>query len=134
MKIRRAIDQRQVETIADLDLVEHVSPVQLAIRLLVPAGSRLLELPEAPSAIGEFDEEALSYRWAHRDARVDRLQRRLEADIARLATAKQSRRTIFDFVWEMLGEAMESNLGRLPAVPPGRARVTIPYLTEPWYC
>ena len=61
-------------TIADLDLVEHVSPVQLAIRLLVPAGSRLLELPEARAAIGEFDEAALSHRWVHPDPSVDQLQ------------------------------------------------------------
>src|SRR3989441_9257642 len=28
----------------DLDLVENISPIQYAIRLLIPAGSRLLEL------------------------------------------------------------------------------------------
>ena len=28
----------------DLDLIENVAPVQLAIRLLIPAGSRILEL------------------------------------------------------------------------------------------
>ena len=88
-------------TIAGLDLVEHVSPVQLSIRLLVPAGSRLLELAEAQAAMGEFDEEALSYRWVHRDPRVDRLQRDLEATIARAVTAKEDRRTIFRRAWEM---------------------------------
>ena len=124
--------------IAALDLVEHVSPVQLSIRLLVPAGSRLLELPEAPAAIGEFDQSALSYRWAHPDARVDKLQRELEAAIARAVTAKEDRRTIFRRAWEMTHEAMSlaeaARAGRLPDVPPGRPRVTIPYLTEPWYC
>ena len=29
-----------------LDLVEHVAPIQLAIRLLIPQGSRLLELDD----------------------------------------------------------------------------------------
>ena len=95
-------------TIADLDLVEHVSPVQLTIRLLVPAGSRLLELPEARAAIGEFDEDALSYRWVHADPRVDRLQRDLEATIARAVTAKEDRRTIFRRAWEMTHAAMET--------------------------
>jgi hypothetical protein len=121
-------------TIAELDLVEQVSPVQLAIRLLVPAGSRLLELAEARTAMGEFNEAALSYRWAHADPRVDALQRSVEAAIARAVTAKQDRRTIFGRVWEMLHAAMEAPVRRLPDVPPGRARVTIPYLTEPWYC
>ena len=120
--------------IAELDLVEHVSPVQLAIRLLVPAGSRLLELPEWRAAIGEFDEDALSYRWLHADARVDRLQRELEAAIARAVTAKEDRRAIFRRAWEMAHGAMGVSAPGLPDVPVGRARVTIPYLTEPWYC
>lgn len=125
-------------TIADLDLVEHVSPVQLTIRLLVPAGSRLLELPEARAAIGEFDEGALSYRWVHSDPRVDTLQRELEAIVARAVTAKQDRRAIFRRVWEMTHQALAMTAGvrrlRLPDAPPGRPRVTIPYMTEPWYC
>jgi AcrR family transcriptional regulator len=124
--------------IAALDLVEHVSPVQLSIRLLVPAGSRLLELLEARAAIGDFDESALSHRWAHSDPRVDKLQRELEATIARAVVAKEDRRTIFRRAWEMTHEAMSlaeaARAVRLPDVPPGRPRVTIPYLTEPWYC
>jgi hypothetical protein len=53
-------------------------------------GSRLLELPEARAAVGRFDEDALSYRWVHPDPRVDRLQRELEAVVAR---AVRPRRT-----------------------------------------
>jgi radical SAM superfamily enzyme YgiQ (UPF0313 family) len=120
--------------IAELDLVEHVSPVQLTIRLLVPAGSRLLELPKARAAIGEFDEDALSYRWLHSDPLVDKLQRDLEAEVARAVTAKQNRRAIFQRAWQMTYAAMDAPVRRLPDVPPGRPRVTIPYLTEPWYC
>ncbi len=41
--------------LADLDLIEHVAPIQLAIRLLIPAGSRLLELPEVRDLAGDFD-------------------------------------------------------------------------------
>ena len=33
-----------LECLQDLDLVDHVAPIQLAIRLLIPRGSRLLEL------------------------------------------------------------------------------------------
>ena len=35
-----------LETIDALELVEHVAPIQLAIRLLVPEGSRLLTTTE----------------------------------------------------------------------------------------
>jgi radical SAM superfamily enzyme YgiQ (UPF0313 family) len=113
--------------IADLDLVEHVSPVQLTIRLLVPAGSRLLDLREASAAVGEFDEDALSYRWAHADPRVDKLQRELETTVARAVTAQEDRRAIFRRCWEMTHQAMAMRAPGLPVVPPGRPRVTIPY-------
>jgi len=123
-----------LETIANADLIDHVSPVQLAIRLLVPQGSRLLELEEAQAAMGDFDEAALSYRWTHPDPRVDQLQRDLESAIARAVTAKEDRRSIFRRVWERLHEAVAVQAPHVPDVSPGRARVTIPYMTEPWYC
>ena len=44
-----------LEVIEALDLVEHVAPIQLAIRLLVTARSALLELPDIRAAIGPFD-------------------------------------------------------------------------------
>src|SRR5215510_875863 len=51
--------QDLLETIALLDLVENVPSVQLAIRLLIPAGSYLLKLPEVREIVGPFDEAAL---------------------------------------------------------------------------
>jgi len=57
--------------LAEMDLVEHVGPIQLAIRLLIPAGSRLLELQEVRDLVGGFDDALLSYRWRHPDPRVD---------------------------------------------------------------
>ncbi|HTQ58162.1 MAG TPA: CUAEP/CCAEP-tail radical SAM protein [Bryobacteraceae bacterium] len=120
-------------TLAELELIEHVAPVQLAIRLLVPAGSRLLELPEARAAIGRFDPALLSHQWTHPDPRVDRLQRELESTIGRAAKAKQHRRTIFGLVWQAAHKAL--GVARVcPDVTPRAARTTIPYLTEPWYC
>ncbi|MGC1634012.1 MAG: CUAEP/CCAEP-tail radical SAM protein, partial [Candidatus Acidiferrales bacterium] len=50
-----------LKVIRENDLVESVAPIQLAIRLLIPTGSRLLELPEVLEMIGPFDEEALLY-------------------------------------------------------------------------
>lgn len=91
-------------TIEELDLRAHVPPVQLALRLLIPRGSRLLELEEIQGLIEGFDEEALLYRWRHPDARVDELAARMMAQ-----AAAQDRE----------------------AIP---ARATVPYLDEPWYC
>ena len=35
-----------LDTIQQLELIDHVAPIQLTIRLLIPQGSRLLELDE----------------------------------------------------------------------------------------
>ena len=126
-------------TLIRLGLVEHVPPVQLTIRLLIPAGSRLLEvLPLHNAAIGPFQQEALSYPWANSDRKVDRLQCDLEAMVEREAKARASRTTIFGEAWKLLQRAMNEDgdeaLVPLPLVPPGPARVTIPFMNEPWYC
>src|SRR6202023_3051090 len=44
-----------LDVIAQHDLCENVAPIQLAIRLLIPAGSRLLELPDVRAMVGPFD-------------------------------------------------------------------------------
>ncbi len=117
--------------LADQDLIENIQPIQLAIRLLIPAGSRLLELPEIQGNIGGFDREALAYPWRNPDPRVDDLQRELEAMIQRATKSNLSRRQIFAEVCRLT----DGKLGRTPSqieILPDRA--TIPYLTEPWYC
>ena len=126
--------QELLSLLAELDLIDHVSPIQLAIRLLIPAGSKLLELPEVQEIVGPFDETALVYPWRHSDPRADQLQGEIQA-LVRAATARgASRREIFAQVW-LLAEQAPGGLGRpLPLSVQTPARVTIPYLTEPWYC
>jgi hypothetical protein len=57
-----------LERIADYDLVGSVAPIQLALRLLVLAGSLLLDLPEMAAVLGPFDADRLvsgaSPAWA----------------------------------------------------------------------
>ena len=119
-----------LDTIHALDLVDHVSPIQLAIRLLVPQGSRLLELDEMCTHVGAFDAETLTYRWTHRDPRVDELQRLV---LARVGTRLTSdRRLLFDEVRAIAHE--RAGLPCLADPRPARARATVPYLNEPWYC
>ena len=59
--------------LAEQDLIENVAPIQLGIRLLIPAGSRLLELDDLRKTLGEFDSAGLVYPWKHADARMDPL-------------------------------------------------------------
>ncbi len=122
-------------TLIELGLIEQVPPIQLAIRLLIPAGSRLLELEEMRRVIGGFDAQALSYRWANPDPQVDELQRQVEAAVQDASKRKISRSATFEIVWDLLQKAKrESRPLPTPAVPPAQNRATIPYLTEPWYC
>ena len=122
-------------TLVELGLIEQVPPIQLAIRLLIPAGSRLLELEETRRVIGEFDAGALSYRWKNPDARVDELQRQVETAVLDASKRKISRTATFEIIWKLLQKAKkEEKPLPIPAVPPAQNRATIPYLTEPWYC
>ena len=116
-------------TLADLDLVDHVAPIQLAIRLLLPEGSPLLALDEMRRHLGVFDPATLAYRWTHPDPRVDALQREVIALVGAKLTA--SRRDVFD---EVSAVAHEFAGRHYDSPKPVRDRSTVPYLNEPWYC
>ena len=123
-----------LSSIARLGLVEAVAPVQLAIRLLIPSGSRLLELPEAREMVGRFDKAGLVYPWMHSDPHVDVLCSRTQELVLRGEKRGDSRRTIFSRVWELAHEMAGLTLPRIPEDDGRVSRAAIPYLTEPWYC
>jgi len=115
--------------IAALDLVEHVAPIQLAIRLLVPRGSRLLELDDVRARVGAFDPRALAHPWRHPDPAVDALQADVDEIVREGLAAGEARATIFERVARRAGLARAiSATGLAPK------RAPIPFLTEPWYC
>jgi hypothetical protein len=113
-------------TIERLDLIENVSSVQLALRLLIPANSRLLELSDI--SLAGFDDAALLWRWRHPDPEVDELAGRA-LQVASLSEARKgSRREVFGRFWELA----EGTLWKAPLDLVARA--SIPFLDEPWYC
>lgn len=118
-----------LETLDGLGLAGSVAPIQLAIRLLIPEGSRMLELPEVRAVAQTFDPVTLTYRWAHPDPKVDELQQRLMTIVGRHLHA--SRDEIFSRAWDIAHDA--AGRARLRQ-PPARVRATVPYLNEPWYC
>lgn len=116
-----------------LDLVEAVGPIQLAIRLLIPAGSRLLELEEVRSIVRPFDAKALVYPWSNPNRAVDQLSEQLQDIVAVSERLKRSRSATFDKLWQAVREA--ANVGVEDRAQPLLAsRATVPYLNEPWYC
>jgi radical SAM superfamily enzyme YgiQ (UPF0313 family) len=113
-------------SVAELGLIEHTAPVQLALRLLITQGSRLLELEEVRALAGPFDAKALVYPWKHPDPRVDQLARRVFALVGR--AGDRPRAETFAEVWQIAwGEPLPDKLR--PA-----HRVDVPHLDEPWYC
>jgi hypothetical protein len=120
-ELLRAIDR--------LELADSVAPIQLAIRLLVTEGSRLLELPEMRALCGRFDIRSLTYPWRHPDPRGDALQERIATAVGVRVNAP--RRDVFAHVWRLAHDAAG---GALPEMRDVRPRTSVPYLNEPWYC
>jgi hypothetical protein len=108
--------------------VGSVAPVQYAIRLLIPAGSRLLELDEVRRMVGPFDSRALSYPWAHPDPAMDALQAEVMRTVHRLQRAGSDRAAMFARVWEL------AHQGAPVLLELGRSRELVPQMSEPWYC
>jgi radical SAM superfamily enzyme YgiQ (UPF0313 family) len=112
-----------------LGLVAAVSPIQYAIRLLIPQASRMLELEDVRHRIERFDPRSLSHIWRHADPRVDALQHELEQLVGQRLNAPRDE--MFARVWTIAHAAAA-------LVPPMRepllSRAAVPYLNEPWYC
>jgi len=119
------------------DLVGNVAPIQLAIRLLIPAGSRLLELADVRQLTGPFDEAALVYRWKHADARVDELCECLQEIVDAGEKKNHTRAQIFERIEDATYTAAGIRHEKRPAnigLTILQASPAIPYLNEPWYC
>ena len=114
-----------INFIAQSKLIENVPSIQLAIRLLIPAGSKLLELAEIRNLVGVFDEQQLVHPWSHHDAALDDLQK-----------------SIFDLIESSSGESRSrifSRVASLVDLPidddhPFEKPTLVPHLSEPWYC
>ena len=120
-----------LDTIEALDLVDHVAPIQLAIRLLVTSGSELLQLPEIRAQVAPFDPASLTWPWTHDDPRIDALQREVITIVG--ARSHTSRPTVFDAI----AAAARETAGRPARTPiPSRPHVAapVPVLSEAWYC
>lgn len=123
--------QELLRCIAELDLIDNVSPIQLALRLLIPAGSRLMELDEVRRLVGPFEARALSFPWKHPDPAMDALADELLTVVEKAGKQGFSRRQTFERLWARVQPA---TVPPLPQMAPERPSATIPYLDEPWYC
>ena len=121
-----------LRVLAAEELVENVAPIQLGIRLLIPEGSRLLELEEVRRGVGPFDAESLVYPWKNPDVRVDDLSEIVQSIAADANIKKESRSVAFARIWTAAHAAAEIEAPKLALAE--RSGVAVPFLSEPWYC
>ena len=120
-----------LRVVAAEELIENVAPIQLGIRLLIPAGSRLLELEEVRGLVGAFDAESLVYPWKNADPRADALSETVQAIAAEADRKKETRSAAFEKIWKAAHAAAGRRAPDLRMTRPGAA---VPFLSEPWYC
>lgn len=119
-----------LQDIIDLDLVNEVAPIQLAIRLLIPNGSYLLNLPGFKNLIGNFDPDTLGYRWENQCPEVDQLQLNIMAIVERADQQAWTRNETFKHIWEATHQVLGIPTPQLAATPTKH----VPHLSEAWYC
>ncbi len=114
-----------LQVLHDLDLVENVPSVQLALRLLITSNSRLLELEDISSIVGPFDSRLLVYPWR---GELDDFAAKILRLVDRLQKQSQTRAQIFSAIWTESGnDPLPENFHLIP-------RAAVPFLNEPWYC
>jgi hypothetical protein len=113
-------------------LIENVAPIQLGIRLLIPEGSRMLELEEVREMIGPFDPKLLAYPWKNVDSQVDALSETVQEIAAAAERQKESRPATFERIWQATHAAAGVPAPSIAATR--HSEIKVPYLSEPWYC
>ncbi|HXU69436.1 MAG TPA: CUAEP/CCAEP-tail radical SAM protein [Polyangia bacterium] len=114
-----------VDWLAAHGMVDHVDPIQLAIRLLIPPGSLLLDHPETRPHLGALEPEKLSYAWTHPDPRMDRLAHDVFAAVEGGATFADVR---------ALAEAAAARPPTREPIVHKTVRGRPPRLSESWFC
>ena len=121
-----------LEQLRHLELIGAVAPIQLAIRMLITTGSRLLDIQELRTKVGPFDAKALIYPWEHSMPAVDRLCEELQDIVAAEEKSNQGRAAIFEKIWRTANRAADHCIEEQNH---GVAAVKgVPHLNEPWYC
>lgn len=119
-----------LRVLAEEELIENVTPIQLGIRLLIPEGSRLLELEDVRRGVGAFNAESLVYPWGNADLRVDLLSETVQSIAAEADRRREPRGVAFLRIWAAAHLAAGMDAPEL-AMQEGRS---VPFLSEPWYC
>jgi hypothetical protein len=120
-----------LEDIVTWQLIESVAPVQLSIRLLIPAGSYILKLDNIDAIVGDFDAGILGHPWNNPDPRVDELQQQVQSWVTKAESEGLSRPDIFLEIWRLAHRQAGRPVPELNLEHTGKP---VPRLSENWYC
>ena len=115
-------------------LIEHLDPVHLSIRLLVPPGSALLDTLDSQQWLGELDSAAYTYRWQHPDPRMDHLHKQVALLVEEAERAKVDSVETFFQVKALVLAVQGKDFSVSQATRQYGARKILPHLTESWFC
>jgi radical SAM superfamily enzyme YgiQ (UPF0313 family) len=121
-----------LRVIAEQGVIENVAPIQLGIRLLIPEGSRMLELEDVRHLVGPFDPQSLAYPWKNADPRLDALSEIVQEIAAAAERQKESRLTTFERIWNAAHTAAGMRAPKISLS--AHSQAVVPFLSEPWYC
>ena len=117
--------------IAELKLIMSVNPVQLSLRLLIPSGSRILELPKEETCITDFNPASLGYTWIHKDPQLDLLQENIRHWTEKAENDGLSRLQIFNGIRRI---ALKAAGRSAEDVTESHSGNSVPTHSESWYC
>ena len=110
------------------NLAGATDPVQMSIRLLVPAGSLLEDHPAMTPHLEEYDEPALSWRWSFADPETAMLYKELEAIAAHASDCGQEAVPTLNEMRAVVARFTDRELVSLEEV------ASTPRLSESWFC
>jgi radical SAM superfamily enzyme YgiQ (UPF0313 family) len=115
-------------------LIEHIDPVHLSIRLLIPPGSALLEGEEAKPWLGACDPAEYTYHLQHPDPEMDLLQ----GQVARLVEEAQMAQEDPVMTFFRIKALAQQINGQTSDADEDNQRYgerkQLPHLTESWFC
>jgi hypothetical protein len=123
-----------IDLIDDNGLIDHVDPIQLAIRLLVPPGADLLGTEAMQPHLGEYDPENFIHSWAHPDPRMDHLHREVLVIAEDAAAREEDTALTFGRIRAAAVQTLERPGSARPALALDPDRPRPPRLTESWFC
>lgn len=111
------------------DLASALDPVQLAIKVLVPEGSLLVDHPLMKTHLSHFDPDALTWVWDFVDPDSERLHKELDRIAAEASDCAEETRITVAAMRQVVAEISGIELAPLPVFG-----AEVPRLSESWFC